>query len=82
MGGRLLNPGEEQARALLLRAAQHFVSIAKTLKSVVDDASRPKPQLILNWAELTSHGARTLKETLAAHYKKLYYFVQLLKLYI
>lgn len=82
MARRLLNQVNEQARALLLRAAQHFVSIAKTLKSVVDDAARPKPQLILNWAELTSHGARTLKETLAAHYKKLYYFVQLLKLYI
>jgi hypothetical protein len=82
MARRLMNKVNEQARGLLLRSAQHSVTIGKLLKSVLDDLTRGgKPQLVLNWAELTSRGQRNLKEMLAAQYKKLYCFVQLLKLY-
>jgi len=52
------------------------------LKNVVDDVARGKPQLVLNWSELVARGSRSLREQLIAQYKKLYYFVQLLKLYI
>jgi hypothetical protein len=58
------------------------VTIGKMLKNVVDDVSRGKPQLVLNWGELVARGQRSLREQLIAQYKKLYYFVQLLKLYI
>jgi hypothetical protein len=58
------------------------VTIGKMLKNVVDDVARGKPQLVLNWGELVSRGPRSLREQLIAQYKKLYYFVQLLKLYI
>jgi hypothetical protein len=82
MARRLMNKVNEQARDLLLRSCQHCVTIGKLLKNVVEDVSRGKPQLVLNWAELVSRGPRTLREQLIAQYKKLYYFVQLLKLYI
>ncbi len=54
----------------------------KQLKGVVDDVARGKPQLVLNWSELVARGQRNLRGELVAQYKKLYYFVQLLKLYI
>jgi hypothetical protein len=82
MARRLMNKVNEQARDLLLRSCQHCVTIGKMLKNVVDDVARGKPQLVLNFGELVSRGQRNLRETLAAQYKKLYYFVQLLKLYI
>ena len=81
MARRLMNKVNEQARTLLVRSGQHCVTIGKLLKNVLDDVARGKPQLVLNWPELTSHGHRNLKEMLAAQYKKLYCFVQLLKLY-
>jgi hypothetical protein len=82
MARRLMNKVNEQARDLLLRSCQHCVTIGKMLKNVVDDVTRGKPQLVINWGELASRGQRNLRETLVAQYKKLYFFVQLLKLYI
>ncbi len=82
MARRLMNKVNEQARDLLLRSCQHCVTIGKLLKNVVDDVARGKPQLVLNWSELVARGPRSLREQLIAQYKKLYYFVQLLKLYI
>jgi hypothetical protein len=82
MARRLMNKVNEQARDLLLRSCQHCVTIGKLLKSVVDDVAKGKPQLVLNWSELVSRGQRNLRGELVAQYKKLYYFVQLLKLYI
>jgi len=79
---RLMNGVNTQAHGLLMRAGQHCISLGKLLKNVVEDAARPKPQLILNWAELASRAQRNLKEAMAGQYKKLYYFIQLLKLYI
>jgi hypothetical protein len=79
---RLMNKVNETARNLLLRSGQHCVTVGKMLKQVVDDVSRGKPQIIINWAEIASRSQRSLKDQLAAHYKKLYYFVQLMKLYI
>jgi hypothetical protein len=77
-----MNKVNEQARDLLLRSCQHCITIGKMLKNVVEDVTRGKPQLVLNWHELVTRGQRNLKEMLGAQYKKLYYFVQLLKLYI
>jgi hypothetical protein len=82
MARRLMNKVNEQARDLLLRSCQHCVTIGKLLKNVVDDVARGKPQLVLNWSELVARGQRNLRELLIAQYKKLYFFVQLLKLYI
>jgi len=82
MARRLMNKVNEQARDLLLRSCQHCITIGKMLKNVVEDVTRGKPQLVLNWHELVTRGQRNLKEMLGAQYKKLYYFVQLLKLYI
>ncbi len=82
MARRLMNKVNEQARDLLLRSCQHCITIGKQLKGVVDDVARGKPQLVLNWSELVARGQRNLRGELVAQYKKLYYFVQLLKLYI
>jgi hypothetical protein len=78
-----MNKVNEQARDLLLRSCQHSVTIGKLLKNVVDDVSKGgKPQLVINWSELIARGQRNLRNELVTQYKKLYYFVQLLKLYI
>ena len=79
---RLTNKVNENARDLLLRAGQHCVTVGKMLKQVVDDVSRGKPQLIINWSELASRSQRNLKEQLVSDYKKLYYFLQLMKLFV
>ena len=80
---RLTNKENETARDLLLRAGQHIVTVGKMLKQVVDDVSRAgKPQLIINWSEIASRSQRNLRDQLASDYKKLYYFLQLMKLFV
>jgi hypothetical protein len=77
-----MNKANETARDLLMRASQQCVTVGKMLKQVVDDVSRGKPQLVINWSEIASRSQRNLKEQLVANYKKLYYFLQLLKLFV
>jgi hypothetical protein len=79
---RLMNKANETARDLIQRGGQHCVTVGKMLKQVVDDVSRGKPQLVLNWSEIASRSQRNLKEQLVAHYKKFYYFLQLMKLFV
>ncbi len=79
---RLMTKENETARDILLRAGQHIVSVGKMLKQVVDDVSRGKPQLIINWSEIASRSQRNLRDQLASAYKKLYYFLQLMKLFV
>jgi hypothetical protein len=77
----LLQEVNEQAGAYLSESVQHFVAIAKILKLVYEDYSKPHPELIINWRELKSMTDKDIKALVASVYKQIYNFVQLIQNY-
>jgi hypothetical protein len=70
------------ARALIIEAATHFITIGKHLKMAIDDYAKPKHELVLNWKQLETSTDKVLKEWMAATYKQLYAFVQLMQFFV
>jgi hypothetical protein len=70
------------ARALIIEAATHFIVIGKHLKMAIDDYAKPKHELILNWKPLELSTDKVLKDWMAATYRQLYAFVQLMQFFV
>jgi len=72
----------DQARALIIRSAQQCITLGKVLKMIMDDYGKQHPELIMNWKEVQSRSDKNIKEMILTVYKQLYYFVQLMKLFV
>jgi len=72
----------KQARAMVMDAAQSLISMAKDLKTVIEDYDRKSPELVLNWKELDSYSEEPLKERMSSIYRTTFYFVQLLQMFV
>jgi len=70
------------ARGLIIEAATHFIVIGKHLKMAIDDYAKPKHELILNWKPLELSTEKVLKDWMAATYRQLYAFVQLMQFFV
>jgi len=70
------------ARVLIIEAATHFIVIGKHLKMAIDDYAKPKHELILNWKPLELSTDKVLKDWMAATYRQLYAFVQLMQFFV
>ena len=77
----LLQRINEQAHGMIGGALTHLVSLAKALKLAYEDAAKPVPQLMANWRELRAGTDRDVRGLIAAVYRKIYSFVQLLQFY-
>ncbi len=75
----LLQRVNDQARGMLGAARNHFVALAKVLKLVYDDSARRHPEEIVNWADLQAGTDRDLRGLVAAAYKRIYNFMQLMQ---
>jgi hypothetical protein len=71
----------DEARTMIGDATQHFVSIARVLKLAFDDVGKPNPAFLVNWKELRPSSDKELRTVVAAAYKKIYSFVQLMQMY-
>ncbi len=71
----------DTAKALIVKASQNLIVLGKTIKLALEDREKEHPDLIINWKEIESYSERDIKEFLVDIYKKIYYFLQLLKLY-
>ncbi|MGO9309526.1 MAG: DUF5312 family protein [Spirochaetia bacterium] len=71
----------DEARIMIGDAVQHFVSIARVLKLAHEDIGKPNPASLINWKELRPVADRDLRAVIAAAYKKIYNFVQLMQMY-
>jgi hypothetical protein len=70
----------DQALELINDAAQDFIVIGKHLKSLIDDIQKKRPELLINWKELNQASRDPLAQRMVNDYKKMNYFIQLLKL--
>jgi hypothetical protein len=71
----------DEARTMIGDSVQHFVSVARVLKLAHEDIGKPNPAYLINWKELRPSTDKDLRGVIAAAYKKIYNFVQLMQMY-
>jgi len=71
----------DEARTMIGDSVQHFVSLARVLKLAHEDIGKPNPAFLVNWKELRPSSDKELRTVIAAAYRKIYNFVQLMQMY-
>ena len=79
---RVISDSNERAKSFLVTAAQDLITIGKTLKQLIEDYSKQKPEIVHNWRELERFIDHPMKEFSIGIYKKIYLFVQLMQQYL
>ena len=77
----LLQRTNDQAHGMIGGALTHLVSLAKALKLAYEDCAKQTPQLVANWRELRAATDKDVRGLIAAIYRNIYSFVQLLQFY-
>ncbi|WP_455381189.1 DUF5312 family protein [Salinispira pacifica] len=77
-----LDEVNRMAQQMINEAAQNLIVIAKNLKSILDDHEKQEHELLLNWKELESMSEEPMKNRIVVVYKKIYFFVQLMQIYV
>lgn len=77
----LLQRTNDQAHGMISSALAQLVALAKALKLAHEDCAKQTPQLVANWRELRSATDKDVRGLIAAVYRKIYNFVQLLQFY-
>jgi hypothetical protein len=70
-----------EAFRITKESAQNLISVAKYLKSVLEDYKTRPPEMILNWREIETATDGNIEKSITVIYKKIYYFTQLLQYY-
>jgi hypothetical protein len=70
----------EMALEMINSAAQNFIVIGKHLKSLIEDVQKKHPELLINWRELNSVSKLPMPQRMTDDYKKINYFIQLMRL--
>ncbi len=78
----LIKDTNEEAQATLVNATKNFIVVAKHTKMLLEDIEKKKPELIINWAELTHFAEKPIKEQGVEVYKKIFHFVTLMKFFL
>lgn len=76
----IISKNNEWALEVINKAAQDFIIIGKYLKSLIDDVQKKHPEKLMNWRELNSFSKDPLQERMVNSYKRINYFVQLMRL--
>jgi hypothetical protein len=77
-----LDEVNKQARAMIMDSAQALITMAKDLKTLIEDHEKKSGELLLNWKELDSYTEEPLKDRMVEIYRTTYHFVQLLQMYV
>ena len=77
-----LDEVNKQARAMIMDSAQALITMAKDLKTLIEDYDKKSGELLLNWKELDSYTEEPLKDRMVEIYRTTYHFVQLLQMYV
>ncbi len=70
------------ALAMIHQAASGLIGVGKQLKVAIEDHQKPRPELLLNWKELENQNEADLKQVLPAVYTRIFYFVQLMQMFV
>lgn len=79
---QLLDEINKKAKHYIAHASQNLIQLGKGLKSVIEDYTTKDDPLILNWREVESASEEPIDERMKAAYAKMYYFVQLMQIYV
>ncbi len=77
--GTTLNDINNEARSFCVEGTKNLITIAKTIKTILDDYAKPKGELIINWKELEHFADHPIKELGVGVYKHIYLFVNLMQ---
>jgi len=73
----------DRASGIVNEAAHSLIAFGKNLKSLIDDYDKaPHWEILINWKEVDTASENSVKSRMVNVYKKLYYFVQLLQLFV
>ncbi len=75
----LINDLNDEAKDLCINATRNLVTIAKTIKSIMEDYAKAKGELIINWKELDKFAEHPIKQLGTDVYKHIYLFVTLMQ---
>ena len=78
----ILNDINAEAQRMVNEGGQNLIIIGKNLKLLLADVERKEPELIVNWRELDNAIEDDLKDRLSDMYRRIYYLVQLLQVYM
>ena len=76
----IISNKNDEALEMINSAAQNFIVIGKHLKSLIEDVQKKHPDLLINWRELNLASKLPLAQRMIDDYKRINYFVQLLRL--
>jgi hypothetical protein len=77
----ILKTAGEEAQKMIMQSAQSLIIVGKNLKNLIDDHQKPRHDLLMNWKELEGASEEPLGQRMAAAYKKIYYFVQMMQFF-
>jgi hypothetical protein len=77
----IMKTANDEAQAMINNTAQSLIIIGKNFKHILEDYQKNPKELIMNWKELESTSEEALPQKIAAVYKKMYYFVQLMQFF-
>ncbi|MDR2020900.1 MAG: DUF5312 domain-containing protein [Treponema sp.] len=79
--GIILKSVNDQAQKMINRSANSLIVIGRNFKSILEDYPKNPHEMIINWKELESASESPLPQRIAAVYKKLYAFVQIMQFF-
>jgi hypothetical protein len=73
----------DKAASLISESAHNLIAFAKNLKALIEDYDKTgHHEILINWKEVDSASDGTVKTRMVEVYKKIYYFVQLLQMFV
>lgn len=79
---QLLDEINKTAQTYINNAAQNLIQMGKGVKGVLEDYGNKNDPLILNWREVENASEEPIDERLKDIYTRMYYFVQLLQMFV
>lgn len=77
-----LHEVNEIALNMIHDTATNLITMGKVIKLLIEDLNKERPELIQNWKQLQGFTEEPLRDQLVAIYKRTYYFVQLMQVYV
>ena len=78
----LLDDVNSDAKELITESAKRLISVGKTIKALLEDHEKQRPEMLINWKELDRFAEVPIKDLGVDLYKRIYLFVSLMQMYI
>lgn len=79
---RVVTDSNDFAKKYIMSSTQNLIILGRTLKQLIEDHVKQKPEIVQNWRELEKYFEMPLKDFAVTIYKKIYLFVQLMQQYM